>query len=102
VTHAEVEDYAQSLALSGSLRGSLEYYRTFEADAAANRGFAAEKLRIPVLGIGGDRRWGPAMQGIVDRIAERGRGASLADCGHWLVEERPAELTKALVEFLES
>ena len=101
VTHAEVEDYALSLALPGSLRGSLEYYRTFEADAAANRDFAAEKLRIPVLGIGGDQRWGPAMQGIVDRIAERGRGASLKDCGHWLVEERPAELTEALVEFLE-
>jgi len=54
VTHAEVEEYARSLALPGSLRASLEYYRTFEADAAANRGFAAEKLRIPVLGIGGD------------------------------------------------
>lgn len=102
VTHAEVEEYARSLALPGSLRASLEYCRTFKADAAANRGFAAEKLRIPVLGIGGDQRWGPAMPGIVAHIAERGRGASLPDCGHWLVEERPAELTKALVEFLES
>jgi len=42
------------------------------------------------------------MPGIVDHIAERGRGASLQDCGHWLVEQRPAELTKALVEFLEA
>lgn len=96
----EIAEYASRLAAPGTLRASLGYYRTFAEDAAANRAFAAEKLRIPVLGIGGDRRWGPAMQGIVDHIAVGGRGASLKDCGHWLAEERPAELAAVLVDFL--
>jgi len=98
----EIAEYARRLAAPGTLRASLGYYRVFAEDAAANRAFAQEKLRIPVLGIGGDRRWGPAMQGIVDAIAVGARGAALADCGHWLAEERPAELAAMLVDFLKT
>lgn len=100
VGEAEIEHYARSLAAPGALRGSLGYYRTFEEDAAVNRALAREKLRIPVLGIGGDKRWGSAMPAMVDHIAIGGKSASLPDCGHWLAEERPAELAALLVDFL--
>lgn len=102
IPNEEIAEYARRLAAPGTLRASLGYYRTFAADAAANRDFAKEKLRIPVMGIGGDRRWGPAMQGIVDDIAIGGRGATLKDCGHWLAEEQPDALAALLVEFLKS
>jgi len=95
----EIDLYARQMAAPGGVRGGLEYYRAFADDAAANKAFAAEKLAIPVLGIGGDRL-GPVLKGIVAAIATDSRAVTLKDCGHWVVEERTAEFVAALGEFL--
>jgi len=83
IGEAEIEHYARSLAAPGALRGSLGYYRTFEEDAAVNRALAKEKLRIPVLGIGGDKRWGQRCRplSIMWRSAERARRCPIAATG---------------------
>jgi pimeloyl-ACP methyl ester carboxylesterase len=95
----EIDAYAAQMAQPGCLRGGLEYYRTFAADAAANKAFAETKLAIPVLGIGGDRL-GPVLKGIVEAIGSDARAVTIKDCGHWVVEERPAEFLAALGAFL--
>jgi len=95
----EIDVYAAQMAAPGCLRGGLEYYRTFADDAAANKAFAATKLAMPVLGIGGDRL-GPVLKGIVEAIGTNARAVTLKNCGHWVVEERTAEFLTALGEFL--
>ncbi|MGH7002454.1 MAG: alpha/beta fold hydrolase [Alphaproteobacteria bacterium] len=99
VSDAEIAFYAAQMAAAGGVRGGLEYYRTFAEDAAANKGFAAEKLAMPVLGIGGDRL-GPVLKGIIAAIATASRAVTILNCGHWVVEERTAEFLAALEEFL--
>lgn len=96
---AEIDLYARQMAAPGTLRGSLEYYRTFGEDAAANKGYAAEKLAMPVLGIGGERL-GPAVKASIEAVAADTRAVTIAQCGHWVVEERTAEFLAALHEFL--
>ncbi|MCW5771279.1 MAG: alpha/beta hydrolase [Rhodospirillaceae bacterium] len=95
----EIDFYARQMAQPGALRGGLEYYRTIAEDAAANKGFAAEKLACPMLGIGGDRL-GPVLKGITAAVAGDARAVTIGQCGHWVVEERPAEFLAALREFL--
>ena len=99
ISESEIDLYARQMAAPGALRGGLEYYRAFADDAAANKVFAAEKLSLPVLGIGGDRL-GPILKSIVGSIATDSRAVTLKDCGHWVVEERTAEFLAALGEFL--
>jgi len=99
IADAEIDAYATQMAAPGCLRGGLEYYRAFGQDAAANKAFAAAKLAMPVLGIGGERL-GPVMKGIVEAIATDGRTVTLKECGHWVVEERTAEFLAALRDFL--
>ena len=99
IDDAEIAAYAEEMAAPGCLRGGLEYYRTFAADAEANKASAEEKLGIPVLGIGGDRL-GPVLQGIVSSMSDDARAVTVENCGHWVVAERPDEFLKALTDFL--
>jgi pimeloyl-ACP methyl ester carboxylesterase len=100
VSEDEIDGYAAQLAAPGTLRGTLEYYRTFAEDAAANKAFAATKLEMPVLGIGGDRL-GPMLKGIAAAIATKGDAVTIKECGHWVVEERTPEFLAALRAFLD-
>jgi pimeloyl-ACP methyl ester carboxylesterase len=99
ISDAEIDIYTAMMAAPGSLRGGLEYYRTFDRDAAANKEFAAEKLSIPVLGIGGGRL-GPILKGIVASLSDDAHAETIADCGHWVVAERPNEFVGAVNAFL--
>lgn len=99
ISDADIDAYAALMAAPGCLRGGLEYYRAFDEDAAANKGFAATKLAMPVLGIGGER-FGPVLKGIIEAVASDARAVTLKTCGHWVIEERPAEFLTALDDFL--
>jgi pimeloyl-ACP methyl ester carboxylesterase len=99
IPDAEIDLYARQMAQPGALRGGLEYYRTFAEDVAANKGFAAEKLAMPVLGIGGERL-GPVVKATIEAVATTTQSVTLPRCGHWVVEERTAEFLAALSEFL--
>jgi pimeloyl-ACP methyl ester carboxylesterase len=99
IADAEIDFYARQMAGPGALRGGLEYYRSFAEDAAANKSFAAEKLAMPVLGIGGERL-GPVVKASIEAVAADTRAVTIPNCGHWVVEERTAEFLKAFGAFL--
>ena len=96
---AEIDLYARQMAAPGTLRGSLEYYRSFAEDAAANKAFAAEKLAMPVLGIGGERL-GPVVKATIENVATTTTSVTIPRCGHWVVEERTPEFLAAIQKFL--
>ena len=96
----EAEIYARAFAQPGNTRGALEWYRAFPLDHANALGWKQTPLTIPVLALGGDHRWGPKMVGMLEEFATNVSGGSIAECGHWVVEERPAEVAAALLRFL--
>lgn len=102
ITDAEVAEYAAALAQPGATRAMLNWYRALGQDVIDNRRTAAEPLTIPVLGVGGDKRWGDRIGGVLRQFATDVTAHSLQDCGHWVAEERPAELLDALLPFLEA
>ena len=96
----DLEVFARAFAQPGNTRGGLEWYRAFPADHAAALVWKRHPLAIPVLALGGEHRYGARMVAMLDEFATEVSGGSIADCGHWLPEERPVETTAALLAFL--
>jgi pimeloyl-ACP methyl ester carboxylesterase len=100
ISDADVEVYARAMAQPGATRGMLEWYRAFPQDDTDNRALRDDKLTVPVLAVGGEHRWGPRMVEMMSELATDVVGGAIPDCGHWVPDERPGELTEALLSFL--
>lgn len=102
VTEADLDEYARGLASPGGLRGGFEHYRAIPADAEHNRELARHKLPMPVLAMGGDGSLGDRLVNTMHRLAVNVRGFVFERTGHWIPEERPAELADQLLTFFRS
>jgi pimeloyl-ACP methyl ester carboxylesterase len=107
LTPADLDYYVGEFERSG-FRGPISRYRNHERDFAWLQQFKGRKLAMPTLLIGGDRD--PAFNGF-GRIPDPSammrqhvtdlRGAHvLPGCGHWTQQERPAEVTAILLDWL--
>ncbi len=107
LTPADLDYYVAEFEASG-LRGPINRYRNHERDFAWLQGFKDRKIEQPSLLIGGDRD--PAFNGF-GRIPDPSalmrehvtdlRGAHvLPGVGHWTQQERPAEVTALLLDWL--
>jgi pimeloyl-ACP methyl ester carboxylesterase len=97
---SDVAVYARAMALPGRLRGGLEWYRTLAADHEAALTYKQQPLATPVLGLGGDARFGAQMVPMLKEFAETVTGGAIARCSHYVADERPDEVAAALIGFL--
>lgn len=99
-SEADRQIYAKSYAQEGAMRAAFELFKAFNnQDAEDNRKFAVNKLPMPVLTIEGDKSMGGALEIQANLVSDNATSIQLADTGHWLVEQRPAETKAALKEF---
>ena len=96
----DLQEFSRSMAQPGNTRGGLEWYRAFPTDHANGLLWKREPLAIPVLALGGEHRYGSQMVGMLQEFAMNVSGGSIANCGHWLPEENPAETIETLLKFL--
>ncbi|WP_433088323.1 alpha/beta fold hydrolase [Dactylosporangium sp. CA-052675] len=101
VTDADVREFASYLRDPAHLRASFEWFRAFPKDIDDNARLGQTKLTVPVLAIG-------ASGSLRDKVAGQAAGYAVnvtplvvGDSGHWIYEEHPAELTRALLRFLD-
>ncbi|MGK5519290.1 alpha/beta fold hydrolase [Micromonospora sp. URMC 107] len=67
-----------------------EYYRALKADAADNQAHAqAKRLTIPVMAMGAQSVFGPAVAASYQQVASDVRTVVAPDTGHWIPEENP-------------
>jgi pimeloyl-ACP methyl ester carboxylesterase len=92
--------YAALYVRPGRMRAGWEYFKAMPQDAKDNARFLKTKLKMPVLGIGGEKSLGQAMELTVREIAEKPFSKVIPDCGHWMMEECGARTIEALEEFL--
>jgi pimeloyl-ACP methyl ester carboxylesterase len=103
---ADIDYYVGEFERSG-LRGPLNRYRNSRADFEFLDPLRDRKIEQPSLYIGGTRDLvlslipgGDPLAAMQQRATDV-RGAHLLDgCGHWTQQERPAEVTALLLEFL--
>ena len=81
------------------MRAGFEYYRAVFEDAKQNKEYAKEKLKIPILTIGGEAAIGNFNTTSFQRVANNVTGITLPNTGHFIPEERPNFLTKQILDF---
>jgi pimeloyl-ACP methyl ester carboxylesterase len=101
---ADVAEYVRTYSQPGAMRAGFNFYRTMSRDVDDNRATLANgfKLPMPTLGLGGGglRGRGELVVQSLRRVANHAEGGAIADCGHFIPEEKPQELAERLREFL--
>ena len=100
VPAGEIDDAVAALSRPGRLAAGFAHYRAMYTSAAQNAELAKDKLRMPVLAVGGDECMGDLPGKQLELIAEDATTAVVKDCGHWVAAERPEEFAKLLTDFL--
>ena len=83
-----------------ALRASFEYYRAIDEHIPQNRERMKTKLTMPVLGFAGSLACGDEVETQLRLVATDVRCSVIKDCGHFVPEERPAQLLDRLDPFL--
>ena len=94
--------YLEAFAPSGAITPPLEYYRNLDRNWELMAPYADVKVSVPCLMIttDGDPVLTPSMtEGMEERVPDLQR-VHIEDCGHYTPEERPAETTAALLDYL--
>ena len=106
ISERDVDAYGEAFRRSG-FRGGLNYYRNLDRNWEITAALAGLKVTVPALYIAGDRDFVLTFPGTDQVIAGMRshvpglRGVRmLPGCGHWTQQERPDDVSAALVEFV--
>jgi pimeloyl-ACP methyl ester carboxylesterase len=99
ITSEDREEYIKQYSKPGAMRAGFEYYRAIFEDAEQNKEYGKEKLKIPILTIGGDEAIGNFTTSTFQKVANNVTGITLPNTGHFIPEERPNFLTKQILDF---
>lgn len=104
-TDEALDAYERAYAKPGGMHNGFEFYRAIPQDAEDNARALREggPLRIPVHCVSGDRGRGRGAETLdsVSRFAPQATSHLIADCGHCVPEEKPAELAAQIANFCE-
>ena len=102
LTEEDIDCYAREFQRTG-FRGALNRYRNMDRDWEELPELAGAKVQQPALFIAGEKdgvlRFTPLepMKAAVPNLKQI---VLLPDCGHWTQQERPQEVNRELIEFL--
>jgi pimeloyl-ACP methyl ester carboxylesterase len=97
---ADIDVYLRAFTKDGGLRAGLAYYRSAALSAQQNRALSAKgKLKPPILALSADQGSITDMAEPLRAFAEDVRGATIANCGHFLPEEQHAAVAAELTAF---
>ena len=97
---ADRQAYVAAYARPGRMRAAWQYFASFGHAAKDFAQLSKTRLPMPVLAIGGEKSLGEALGRQMKLVANDVTVVVLKDAGHWVLEERPTQTTKALTEFL--
>ena len=99
-TEADISEYVRHYTKPGGMIAGFGYYRAMAQDAKDNQEILGKaKLTLPVLAVGGEHGLGAFGKDNLDNVATDVTGLSIKDCGHFVNEEQPEELSKAILSF---
>ncbi len=101
----ETAVYVKAFQMPGAVRGAMDDYRAMPQDVAQDKEDADQLIDCPVLAL-----WGTEfelvgrmfdVQAIWKGMAHNVKAVSIPQCGHLPHEERPEEVNRALLDFLD-
>ena len=101
-TPAAVDEYVRCYTRPGAMASAFARYRGRGREIEHNTRHLSRLLDLPVMAVGGERGvFGAAVAENLRHGASDVRQEVLADCGHYVSEERPAELASLLLSFFD-
>jgi pimeloyl-ACP methyl ester carboxylesterase len=107
LTEADVDFYVSEFTRTG-FRGGLNWYRNIDRNWELFAPFAGSRVNVPALYMAGDRDLFVAFRGmdkllpnLAHFIPQLRDTIMLPCCGHWTQQERPLEVNKAMIGFLQ-
>jgi pimeloyl-ACP methyl ester carboxylesterase len=94
----DIDEYVRVYSAPGALRAGFQYYATGLNKDLENLKSCTEKLKMPVLAWGGDRFMADIVS-VWQGVAENVQGGSVAECGHFIAEEKPEFVIQQALEF---
>lgn len=90
---------------AGGFKGPLDWYRNLDANWAATAFLQDARIRVPAAFVVGERDpvrhyAGAAEAGLKDWAPDLRLQQVIPGAGHWIQQERPAEVNRLLLEFL--
>ena len=109
IDDAALDEFTRTYSQPGALRAGFNFYRAIGEDAKVNAAQLADGFRLPmpVLAVGGGvsyphgRGRGADVEASMRRVATNVRGHVIPECGHFVPEEAPDELSRLLLDFLD-
>jgi len=98
-TQEDIDEYVRCYSGRDALRAGFEYYRSFSTNAQLFKEYSKEKLRIPVLALGGENSGAGGPFYSLAQLAQHVSGGIIPQCGHFIPEEQPEELLRRLNAF---
>ncbi|RZN07729.1 epoxide hydrolase [Bradyrhizobium genosp. SA-3] len=106
ISESDVDYYGEEFRRSG-FRGALNYYRNLDRNWEITGALTGLQVTIPALYMAGDRDFLLTFPGTDQLLANLKtlvpglrKVQMLPGCGHWTQQERPGEVSAALVEFM--
>jgi pimeloyl-ACP methyl ester carboxylesterase len=95
--------YAKLYARPGAMHAAFEQFATFNTkDAADNKEFQKKgKLAMPILALGAGNSFGIVQAEVMREVGSNVEGGIIANSGHWIMEEQPAQTVGLVKAFLE-
>jgi len=102
LTEQDIDAYVTQYAKSG-FTGPLNWYRNIDRNWELTSAWLHAPIQVPALFIAGDRD--PVLSfvstdGLGEFLPLLSRQVLIHECGHWVQQERPAEVSGAMISFL--
>jgi pimeloyl-ACP methyl ester carboxylesterase len=100
LSEADRAFYTAQYARPGRMRAGWQYFASFPKTAKDFERLGKTKVEMPVLVISGEKAGGKVLAEQAALVAGNVSSIVLPDTGHWVLDERPAEVLEALERFL--
>jgi pimeloyl-ACP methyl ester carboxylesterase len=98
LTSDDIAAFAAEFAGAG-FTGPLNWYRNLDRNWELTAAWHHAPVTVPALFVAGDRD--PVVAGARDALPRlRDHAPRLRECGHWTQQERPEDVTKAMIGFI--
>ena len=94
VEPAAIDEYLRTFSGREGVLGALGVYRAAFTTIDQTTPLRRNKVRVPVIALGGERAQGARIAEMVALVAENVEGGSVPDCGHFIPEEQPGEIVR--------
>jgi pimeloyl-ACP methyl ester carboxylesterase len=94
ITAADVDETMRTFAGREGVLGGMGVYRAAFTSIRQTEPLASHKVKVPIVALGGTKGLGDRVLAMVKMVAEDVEGQMIANCGHFVPEERPEEIVR--------